>query len=191
MKMSLKSAQNMYKNLAGTFLSLIKSRKEALASARDIDSRSFAENYFYPFIGVFAVSLFLGRLIHLKTFDVAELLRYSLAKISALILSYYLISVSFRYLSERYFKKNFSLQQVQTYVGLILTIDIAVGILIEFSFPEFLEALSLYIIVLLWDGSKSFFQVEEDKRLANTLITILVFFGIKWFVSFFFNKLIL
>ena len=126
MKMSLKSAQNMYKNLAGTFLSLIKSRKEALASARDIDSRSFAENYFYPFIGVFAVSLFLGRFIHLKTFYVAELLSYSLAKISALILSYYLISVSFRYLSERYFKKSFSLQQVQTYVGLILTIDIAV-----------------------------------------------------------------
>lgn len=189
--MRLDKARNMYKNIADTFISLFKSRSEALTSARDADPRSFVENYFYPLLGIFAISLFAGRLIHLGSFDVAELLRYSLAKISALILSYYLIALSFRYLFERYFNKTFSLPQMQTYVGYLLSVDIVVGMLVEFSFPEFLEALSLYIIVLLWDGSKSFLQIEEDKRLANTLMAIFVFFGIKWLVSFFFNKLIL
>lgn len=181
----------MYKNLANTFITLFKSRSEALTSAREADPRTFVENYFYPLLGIFAICLFLGRLIHIGSFDVAELLRYSLAKISALVLSYYLIAMSFKYVFEKYFHKAFSLPQMQTYVGYLLSVDIVVGMLIEFSFPEFLEALSLYIIVLLWDGSKSFLQVEEDKRLANTLIAIFVFFGIKWFVSFFFNKLIL
>lgn len=189
--MRLDKARNMYKNIAGTFISLFKSRSEALTSARDADPRTFVESYFYPLLGVFAITLFVGRLIHLGTFDVAELLRYSLAKLSALILSYYLISLSFRYLFEKYFNKSFTIPKMQIYVGYILSVDIVVGMLIEFSFPEFLEALSLYIIVLLWEGSRSFLQLEEEKRLANTLMAIFVFFGIKWFVSFFFNKLIL
>lgn len=189
--MRIDKARNMYKNIANTFILLFKSRSEAMISVREEDPRTFVESYFYPLLGVYSVSLFIGRLIHLESFDVAELLRYTLARVSSLVLSYYLISLSFRYLLEKYFKKSFSVQQMQVYVSYILSVNIVVGILLEFSFPEFLEAITLYIILLFWEGSRSFLQLEEEKRIENTLMSIFVFIGIKGLVSFFFNKLIL
>ncbi|MGL5318684.1 MAG: hypothetical protein ACRC9Q_08330, partial [Bacteroidales bacterium] len=95
----------MYKNIADTFISLFKSRTVALSTARDADPRTFVENYFYPLVGIYAVALFVGQLIHIGSFDVAELLRHTLARLSALLMSYYLISLALRALYEKYSEK--------------------------------------------------------------------------------------
>ncbi|MGL4780304.1 MAG: YIP1 family protein [Bacteroidales bacterium] len=181
----------MYKNIAKSFVRLITKRKEALQDAVEIPSRKFMEEYLYPLIGVYAVVLFIGKYFDLGEFNVQEMLRHTLAQITSLILSFYLISVALCTLSKKYLDTEITLGKMQIFIGYVLSVDIVVNIILEFSLPEIFYALSLYMIVLIWEGPSIFLNLKDEKRVTISVATIAVFYILKTVITLIINRLIL
>ncbi|MGL5771382.1 MAG: YIP1 family protein, partial [Bacteroidales bacterium] len=180
-----------YKNIAKSFLRLITKRKEALATAVELPPRKFMEEFLYPLIGVYAVILFIGKYFDLNEFNVQEMLRHTLAQITSLILSFYLIAVALCSLSKKYLDTDIPLQKMQIFIGYILSVDIVVNIILEFSLPQIFYALSLYMIVLLWEGPGIFLNLKDEKKITIGIATIAVFYVLKTVITSIINRLIL
>lgn len=187
----LNSQNNMYKNIVKSFVRLITKRKEALQDAIGMPSRKFMEEYLYPLIGVYAVVLFVGKYFDLGEFNVQEMLRHTLAQITSLILSFYLISVALCTLSKKYLHTEIALDRMQIFIGYILSVDIVVNIILEFSLPEIFYALSLYMIVLIWEGPSIFLNLKDEKRVTISIAAIAVFYFLKTVITLIINRLIL
>lgn len=187
----LYSQNNMYKNIAKSFIKLITKRKEALSTAVEKPSNKFMEDYLYPLIGIYAVVLFIGKYFDLREFNIQEMLRHTLAQITSLILSFYLISVALCTLSKKYYQTEISLKKMQIFIGYILSVDIIVNIVLEFSLPQIFYALSLYMIVLVWEGPGIFLNLKEEKRVIAGVSAIAVFYILKTVITSIINRLIL
>ena len=165
----------MYKKLFNTAILLIFKPKEAwmgLVKRQEEDNESFLSAYIYPFVGLIALTAFIGVLFTRKEFDVQIALKSSILALLSMFCGFFLASYLINEIWHTYFHRNRNIKLCQRFVGysssLLYCLNIILSLLPEFFFLRFSV---LYTIYIAWEGAIPYMDVKESEQLKFVSIS--------------------
>ena len=171
----LKNGDAMYKKNFNTAILLIFKPKEAWAKLKERheeDSESFLSTYIYPFVGLIALTAFIGVLFTRKEFDVQIALKSSILALLSMFCGFFLAAYLISEILHTYFHRERNIKLCQRFVGysssLMFILNIILSLLPEFFFLRFSV---LYTIYIVWEGAIPYMDVNESEQLKFVSIS--------------------
>lgn len=145
-------------------------------SEEDEAHDSFLNKFIYPLIGLTSIAAFVGFFFGRKQFDVQLALKETCTVLVSSFVGFYMAAFLLdEILHLPYFGKEKNSKLTQRFVGYALSFGFVVSIIMDllpdFSFLRFAP---LYIIYLVWEGSKSYLNIPENKQVAFVIVSSIV-----------------
>jgi hypothetical protein len=168
-----------YKAIFKIALLIISSPARAWEEIRlEEDRRSVFTSFVYPMLGLCALAVFLGALIHVG-WSGAPAFQYAMTRCCAVAIAlfggYFFAAYLLNELCVRWFKKESDLPLMQQFAGYAMAVIFLLSIVTGF-FPDFqLLAILLcfYTLYPVWEGAGILLNIEEKYRLNFSVIATL------------------
>lgn len=160
---------------------------------REEDKRKVMGTFVYPMIGLCGFSFFLGAIftngMGAQGFQIA--LTECCSVFVSLFGGYFLAAYIINKLGMSMFNMEDNNQLIQQFVGYSLVVtfllDIIAGIIPDFFILRWI--LQFYVIYVVWEGARILLKVDEQKRMAYTVMASLAIIACPSILGFIFNKL--
>ena len=154
----------MFKNIVSSLFALVAAPGKAWQSisSKEESQATFLNGYLYPIMGITALSVFVNLLN--DQFTLEKALKLMTIDFVKFFVGFYIASFLIDELLQKFFDREKNPKQVQLFVGYTLFMGM-------FSFLRFAP---LYIIYIIWEGSKYYMDINENKRLMFVVLSSLI-----------------
>ncbi|MDR0835544.1 MAG: YIP1 family protein [Tannerella sp.] len=164
----------MFKELFNTAMSLIFKPTEAWMKLRNEqyeDNEKFLSRFVYPFIGLVALTAFIGIFFSQKEFNLQLALKSSILSLTSLLGGFFLASYILNEVWNRYFRYEKDFKLCQRFVGYASVVMFALNIVLSLL-PDFfyLKICLLYTFYIVWEGAYPYMKIDENKQFKFSLI---------------------
>ena len=152
----------MFKNIVSSLFALVAAPGKAWQSisSKEESQATFLNGYLYPIMGITALSVFVNLLN--DQFTLEKALKLMTIDFVKFFVGFYIASFLIDELLQKFFDREKNPKQVQLFVDLFMGM---------FSFLRFAP---LYIIYVIWEGSKYYMDINENKRLIFVVLSSLI-----------------
>lgn len=182
-----------YKDLLSRTLFILSSPSKAWEQISiEGESKSVLPNFVYPLIGLCGVSEFIGTFFGKEfipdVFQVA--LTHCCAVAVALFGGFFLSSYLIDKMLQKWFNTTLSKDIVSVFVAYSMTVKFVLDILSSLlSLKLLLVILQVYTLFVVFEGTRRFLKISEDKVTLFTLVATIVILLCPSLIEFVFNKL--
>ena len=155
----------MFKNIVSSLFALVAAPGKAWQSisSKEESQATFLNGYLYPIMGITALSVFVNLLN--DQFTLEKALKLMTIDFVKFFVGFYIASFLIDELLQKFFDREKNPKQVQLFVGYTLSVYMLITIL-RFA--------PLYIIYVIWEGSKYYMDINENKRLIFVVLSSLI-----------------
>lgn len=167
----------MYKDIIRWVIDLIfkPAKTWELLAKKEETQEEFLSRFLYPLIGLVTAVAFVGVLFTQKEFDLELALKSSIRTLVSYFGGFYLGAYLMNEIWHGLFKRERNMKLWVCFVGysssLMYALDIVLTLLPDFFF---LQIFFLYTFYIIWEGSGSYMQVEENARMKFVWFTTFV-----------------
>lgn len=157
----------MFKNIVSSLFALVAAPGKAWQSisSKEESQATFLNGYLYPIMGITALSVFVNLLN--DQFTLEKALKLMTIDFVKFFVGFYIASFLIDELLQKFFDREKNPKQVQLFVGYTLSVYMLITIFLNLFMGmfSFLRFAPLYIIYVIWEGSKYYMDINENKRL--------------------------
>lgn len=166
----------MFKNIVSNLFALVVAPGKAWQniSSKKEESAAFLNGYLYPIMGITALSAFVN--LFSDQFTLENALKLMTIDFVKFFVGFYIASFLIDELLQKFFERKKNSKQVQQFVGYTLSVYMLITIFINLFMGmfSFLRFAPLYIIYIIWEGSKYYMCISENKHLLFVVLSSLV-----------------
>jgi hypothetical protein len=178
----------MFRELFDTAILLILKPAKAwmkLQNEQNEDNEKFLSRFVYPFIGMIALTAFIGIFLSRKDFDVQLALKSSILSLTSSLGGFFLASYALNEVLNRFFDREKDFKLCQRFVGyssvLMFVLNIVLSLLPNFFYFKISMLYTLYII---WEGAFPYMKVKETEQLKFSVITATLIISLPVLIEF-------
>lgn len=168
-----------YKKLFATSLELIAHPARAwLHVSHKGTKREMLSEFLYPLVMLCGTALFLGRVFN-NGFSWESLYTSSISAALcsfSLLIAYNVSAYAVAFFSAKYTRTEYSKETVEMFTGysmvVLLCLDICLGLFPEFRILAFIA--QFYTLKIVWDGAAVLMKIDEERRLAYTMVVAVI-----------------
>ncbi len=166
----------MFKNIVSNLFALVVAPGKAWQniSSKEENFTAFLNGYLYPIMGITALSVFAN--LFSEHFTLEKALKLMTIDFVKFFVGFYIASFLIDEFLQKFFEREKDSKQVEKFVGYSLSVYMLITIFINLfmgTFP-FLRFAPLYIIYIVWEGSKYYMNINENKRLLFVVLSSLI-----------------
>lgn len=173
----------MFTNLFERIKSFVIHPAEAWRFALKEPYDDFLSKYFYPVVGVYALATFVGHWWELEQFSVDSMLRYSLARLTAILLIFFLGSLLLQELLRRFENVEHELRFIRIFVGYSLMAKLLVGTLLELHLFSIVAILKLGALWFIGHGVIHYLKLPREQQLRGAGWALLAILGVSTIID--------
>ena len=166
----------MFKNILSSLFALVAAPGKAWQSisSKEESQATFLNGYLYPIMGITALSVFVNLLN--DQFTLEKALKLMTIDFVKFFVGFYIASFLIDELLQKFFDREKNPKQVQLFVGYTLSVYMLITIFLNLFMGmfSFLRFAPLYIIYVIWEGSKYYMDINENKRLIFVVLSSLI-----------------
>lgn len=166
----------MIKNILSRIFFLIVAPGKTWAEIKEKDESTdhFLNNFLYPVMGVTALSVFGG--FFGSDFTLEKGIKLGTICFVKYFVGFYLCAFLIEEMSLRIFEMPKNIKKSRIFSGYLLSISMVITFAMNllpnnFSFLAFAP---LYIVYVVWEGIKNYFEVPETKKMLSTIFISIV-----------------
>ena len=148
----------MFKNIVSSLFALVAAPGKAWQSisSKEESQATFLNGYLYPIMGITALSVFVN--LFNDQFTLEKALKLMTIDFVKFFVGFYIASFLIDELLQKFFDREKNPKQVQLFVGYTLSVYMLITIFLNLFMGmfSFLRFAPLYIIYVIWEGSKYF-----------------------------------
>ena len=153
----------------------------------------FLRTFYYPLLGMVGMAVFIGAMWNFKgdTLGIDRALKDTCLQLMVMFSSYFLCSLALNKLYVRFFGQADDMARVGSFVGYAYSVYYIIVILMAL-FPGaffYLKFGVLYIVYLVYEGSRYYYRLPDSKRMRFTTLTACVMAALPWGIEFVLTKL--
>lgn len=166
----------MFKNIISNLFALVAAPGKAWQniSSKEESSAAFLNGYLYPIMGLTALSVFAN--LFNDQFTLERALKLMTINFVKFFVGFHIASFLIDELLQKFFEREKNTKQVQMFAGYTLSVYMLITIFLNLLMGmfSFLRFAPLYIIYVIWEGSKYYMDINENKRLLFVVLSSLI-----------------
>ena len=166
----------MFRSIISNLFALVAAPGKAWQdiSSKKESSTTFLNGYLYPIMGLTALSVFAN--LFSDQFTLERALKLMTINFVKFFVGFYIASFLIDELLQKFFEREKNPKQVQLFAGYTLSVYMLITIFLNLLIGmfSFLRFAPLYIIYVIWEGSKYYMDINENKRLLFVVLASLI-----------------